>query len=232
MYDQIKEWLIEQETHQILIDMLMAVIWRNKIEIPQEYTIYWSATKNKLKKLTYLQVMQGFLPQGMWQQQHEYYLYLGSRKQGYSWGTKLCEKLIDASHSLWNKRNTFEHDRKLHGLIEVEDIRLKKAIKEQFSLGKTNLKQSDEYLFQGSMLDLWSKNGTYIRLWLATVLIARGEYQEAKMELTRSRGNMGYKRIRPTGSEIRKCKKRRKNLKKNNFKKYIYTILINGYDSK
>ena len=153
--------------------------------------------------------MQGFLPQGMWQQQHEYYLYLGSRKQGYSWGTKLCEKLIDASHSLWNKRNTFEHDRKLHGLIEVEDIRLKKAIKEQFSLGKTNLKQLDEYLFQGSMLELWSKNGTYIRSWLATVLIARGEYQDAKLELTRSRGNMGYKRIRPTGLEIRKCKKRR-----------------------
>ena len=53
LYDQIKEWLIEQETHQILIDMLMAVIWRKKIEIPQEYTTYWSATKNKLKK-TYI----------------------------------------------------------------------------------------------------------------------------------------------------------------------------------
>ena len=63
------------------------------------------------------------------------------------------------------------------------------------------------------MLDLWSKNGTYIRSWLATVLIARGDYQEAKIELERSRGNMGYKRKRPTGSEIRKCKKRRKCLK-------------------
>ena len=85
---------------------------------------------------------------------------------------------------------------------------------EQYRLGKTNLKQSDRYLLNGSVLDLWSKNGTYIRSWLATVLIARGEYHEAKIELSRSRGNMGYKRKRPTGLEIRKCKKRRKDLKK------------------
>ena len=117
------------------------------------------------------------------------------------------------------ERNTFEHDRKLHGLIKVEDIHLKRAIKEQYRLGKTDLKQSDRYLFNGSMLDLWSKNGTYIRSWLATVLIARGEYQEAKIELARSRGNMGYKRKRPTGPEIRKCKKRRKDLKKRMKKK-------------
>ena len=84
--------------------------------------------------------MQGFLPLGLWQQQHEYYLYLGSRKQGLSWCTKLFEKLIYASHSLWNKRNTYEQDRKLHGLIEVEDILLKRAIKEHYRLGKRDLK--------------------------------------------------------------------------------------------
>ena len=154
------------------------------------------------------------MPSGLWHQQHKYYLHIGSRKQGLSWGTKLCKKLIDASNSLWNKRNTFEHDRKLHGIIEVEDIRLKREIKAQYRLGITSLKQSDRYLFNEPMLDLWSKNGTYIRSWLATVLIARGEYQEAKIELARSRGNMGYKRKRPTGLEIRKCKKRTKDLKK------------------
>ncbi len=105
----------------------------------------------------------------------------------------MCKKLIDTSLSLWNKRNTFEHDRKLHGLIEVEYIRLKRAIKEQYRLEITNLKQLDRYLFNGPMLDLWSKNGTYIRSWLAIVLISRGNYQEAKIELGRARGNMGAK---------------------------------------
>ena len=51
------------------------------------------------------------------------------KKQGITWGTKLYEKLIEATHLLWTKHNSFEDDRKLHRLIEVEDIHLKTAIK-------------------------------------------------------------------------------------------------------
>ena len=91
----------------------------------------------------------------MWQQQHDYHLHIGSRKQGITWGTKLYKKLIETSHSLWNKRNTFEHDRKLHGLIEVEDIRLKRVIKVQYEKGIAGLKASDRYLFNGLILNLW-----------------------------------------------------------------------------
>ena len=46
--------------------------------------------------------------------------------------------------------------------------------------------------------------------WLLTFLIARGNHQEAKIELGRSRGNMGYTRKRSTVIEIRKCKKKKK----------------------
>ena len=46
-----------------------------------------------------------------------------------AWGTNLCNKLIEVTHSLWTKYNYFEHDRQIHGLREVEDIRLKSAIK-------------------------------------------------------------------------------------------------------
>ena len=38
------------------------------------------------------------------------------------------QKLIDATHSLWTKRNSFEHDKLIHRLREVEDTRLKTAI--------------------------------------------------------------------------------------------------------
>ena len=58
--------------------------------------------------------------------------YILDKKQGIIWGMKLCKKLIEASHYVWTKRDTFEHDRKLHRLIEVGDIRLKTAIKEQY----------------------------------------------------------------------------------------------------
>ena len=213
VYKNIEKWLREQDTQHMLFDMIMAALLKRRIEHPPEYNNYWGPTKRKLKTLTQLQIMQGFLPTGMWQQQHEYYIYMGSKKQGITWGTKLCKKLIEASHSMWTKRNTFEHDRKLHGLIEVEDVRLKTAVKAQYLKGITGIRISDRYLFNNSMIKLWSKNGTYIRSWLATVLIARGLYQEAKMELRRSRENMGYERKRPTGVEIKKCKKRRKDLK-------------------
>ena len=54
---------------------------------------------------------------------------MGSRKQGITWGTKLREKLIEATHLLWTKLNLFEHDRQLHGLRKVTDIRLKTSVK-------------------------------------------------------------------------------------------------------
>ena len=44
------------------------------------------------------------------------------------------------------------------------------------------------------------------------MIIAQGLYQEAKMELGRSRGNTGYKKRRPTADEIKKYKKRRHDL--------------------
>ena len=136
---------------------------------------------------------------------------MGSKKQSITWGTKLCEKLIEASHSLWTKRNTFEHDRKLHGLIEMEDIRLKTAVKAQYLKGITGLRISDRYLFNNLMINLWSKNGTYIRSWLATVLIARGLYQESKLELGRSRGNMRYIREKDLqGLKLRSVKREEK----------------------
>ena len=72
---------------------------------------------------------------------------MGSRKQGITWGTKLCEKIIEATHSLWTKHNSFEYNRKLHGLIEFENICLITAIKNQYEKEITGLKRLDRYLF-------------------------------------------------------------------------------------
>ena len=102
--------------------MIMAILLKHLIVITQECENYWGPTKYNLQKLTELQVIQGFLPARIWQKQHKYYVYIKSRKQGITWGTKLREKLIEATHSLWLKQNLFEYNRKLHGLQEVEDI--------------------------------------------------------------------------------------------------------------
>ena len=60
--------------------------------------------------------MQGFIPKGLSQIQQDYYMQIGSQKQCMTWAKKLCEKLIDATHALWRKRNSFEHEITIHGL--------------------------------------------------------------------------------------------------------------------
>ena len=143
LYKHIYMWLKDQDTHHMLLDMIMATISKNSFELPQEHTNFWGSTKQSLQKLTQLQVMQDFSPTWMWQKQHDYYVHIGSRNQGITWGTNLCDKLIEATHSLWTKWNSFKHDRQVHGLREVEDRRLKAAIK--IKLGTGGLKRSDKY---------------------------------------------------------------------------------------
>ena len=72
----------------------------------------------------------------------------GSRKQGKSWGTKLVGLLMEAAISIWNKRNSMEHNRVAHVLTEVENIRLSQEVNKQLRLGKAGIKQKDKYLFK------------------------------------------------------------------------------------
>ena len=57
------------------------------------------------------------------------------------------------------------------------------------------------------------KKGEYIRAWLSTVLIARGEYEEAKNEMQNDRGNFNFYRRRAKGKEIRIQIKKRDEIK-------------------
>ena len=52
----------------------------------------------------------------------------------------------------------------------------------------------------------------YIRAWLSTVLIARGEFDEAKKEMLNDRGSRKYRRKRATGREINLQIKRRRDI--------------------
>ena len=100
------------------------------------------------------------------------------------------------------QKKSFENDKIQHGLREIDDLRLEEAVKHQYSLGTESLDPSDEYLFNQSRLELWAQKGEYIRAWLSTVLIARGEFDEAKKEMQNERGNRKYLRKRATGREI------------------------------
>ena len=72
---------------------------------------------------------------------------------------------IDRSYSfIMEKYNYFDHDRQIHGLQEVEKMRLKVAIRKQYILGDEGLQILDKYLFNNIMLKLWAENGSLYEL--------------------------------------------------------------------
>ena len=91
-YENIYLWLKKQATEQLLLGMIVVTLFKYPVIITHEYENYWGPIKYNLQKLTRLQIMQGFLPARIWQKQHKYYVYIKSRKQGITWGLKLCEK--------------------------------------------------------------------------------------------------------------------------------------------
>ena len=142
--------------------------------------------------------------------QHRYYIEQGLRRQGKSWGIKLVTLLVKATISVWNKRNFMEHNRVVHGLSEVENIRLSREVNKQLRLGYAGIKQRDKYLFKYTKEKIWVQSGEWIRSWLASVHIARNQIQRAKEELHLLQGNLKFIRKRPEKSEIRQILRERK----------------------
>ena len=63
----------------MVLEMIIATLSKGLFKILEEYANYWGSTRQNLQKLTQLQIIQGFLPAGMWQNQLEYYVYTGQK---------------------------------------------------------------------------------------------------------------------------------------------------------
>ena len=64
----------------------------------------WLPIYRRMKILTHILVMKVFLPRDMTNIQQGYYEHIGYRKTGNKWVITLCDKLITAKHSIWNKK--------------------------------------------------------------------------------------------------------------------------------
>ena len=210
LISDIVQWLEKMNTQPHLLSMIVSALVGDLEHIRTQEHIWWRPIKRAFMTIPQILLLQGFLPKGLDVIQQDYYSQKGSRRTSKTWLKMLCEKLIQVAHSLWNKRNAFEHDKRQHGLREIEDVRLEAAVKHQYLLGTDALNSSDKYLFNKSCLELWAQKGEYIRAWLFTVLIARVEYEEAKREMQNDRGNYHYHRKRATGTEIILQKRKRK----------------------
>ena len=201
-YDFIIKWLTQQNTHPDLLRMIIHIFSERPQYIRPATTSFRSPIYRRLHMLSRHQILQGFLPKGITNLQQGYYEHIGSKQTGVKLGETLCDKLITATHLLWNKRNSIEHNKTHHGIQDLEDLSLEKEIRSQYRLGTNDLPDSTAYLFSQTRQELWSQDGAYIRSWLATVLLTRGEYNRAKEELIASRGKVGYIRARPNMGEV------------------------------
>ena len=190
--------------------MLIKALDGALIYFPQGNYTDWSMIQRNLCTMPQIHLMQGFIPIGFQDLQQSYYTQIGSWKKRSTWARKLCEKLIDATHALWRKRNSFEHDREVHGLRDIEDVRLEEAVKRQYVLVTEGMHTSDHYLFNKQRLELWSYPGEYVRSWLATVLITRGEYASAQQEMGKFLGDKRGCRKRTAPEEMELHRKRRR----------------------
>ena len=136
--------------------MLIKALAGAPISFPQGNYTDWSMIQRHLCTILQIHLMQGFIPIGLQDLQQSYYTQIGSWKKGSTWVRKLCEKLIDATHALWRKQNSFEHDREAHGLREIEDVRLEESVKQQYVLGTEGMHTLDHFLFNKQRLELWS----------------------------------------------------------------------------
>ena len=211
IYQTVLDWMEVQETHPDLLSAFRTILMGSSSVGERDGMGLGIGFLRRAKSIGRTLMRQGFLPRGMAKIQQGFYDHVGSRKTGKKWARSLCDKLIIATHNIWTKRNSIEHDRSNHGLQEVEELRLEKQVRLQYRLGTQNLPQSAAYLFRQKRQELWSQDGAVIRSWLAAVLIARGEHEQARRELTASRGRLGYVRSRPDARERVECLVRRRN---------------------
>ena len=131
----------------------------------------------------------GFLPVGLIEYQHSHYQLLGKRNSGKEWGTKLVGKLLRATHHLWLHRNSILHAQTENELKCMDIMQLQTAVQGELDKGKTGLPAEDWDHLNVNIHDIMTEPVAYIRGWLCTIFIARGDIAAAKEENLRDRQN-------------------------------------------
>ncbi len=106
--------MLMHTTTSFLHDCVSALL-RDTYQLPTYGYTWWRQLKKAFNTIPQILILQGFLPKRLDAVQQDYYLLKGSRSTGATWLRKLCDKLMNATHSLWTKRNSFEHEKNKYG---------------------------------------------------------------------------------------------------------------------
>ena len=96
-----------------------------------------------LQEIHVHQMWMGFIPSLMVTVQDSYYIMIGRRKLGQSWGTTFIGKMLRTCHHLWMERNHMLHYSTISGINGLEMMRLQTAVDQQFDLQTTDMNTMD-----------------------------------------------------------------------------------------
>ena len=203
-FQDILTWLTEVDTDPLLIEIISAFWYGQKMQFEQDTPQCFMEIYQVLQEIGVHQMWTGLLPIQLIAVQQQHYTYLGIKRKACQWGAKFIGKMLRASHGLWMERNNILHLRTIGNIHGLQMIQLESAITTQYDLGYEDLNQEDYYLLDKDKEDLLQQPIDIVRGWLCSILIARGDFDAARLESLQDRGETTYKLPSLTAVEMRK----------------------------
>ena len=203
-FHNILAWLQETSTDPILIEIISTFWYGQELQLDSDTSPTIRTIYKILREIGVHQMWTGLLPNYLVDAQQQFYDSIGSRKSAKRWGTTLVGKMLRATHGLWMERNNILHLRTINGIHGLQLICLDRAVTRQYELGYENLNQEDHYLLEKEKQSLLQQPVEVIRGWLCEILIARGDFDAARLESLRDRGEITHCLPSLTPAEMRK----------------------------
>ena len=109
-------------------------------------------------------------------------------RKGLASAKEAVRRLVNAVHGLWGRRNAVSRAEGPFGLPKGAGRELERKIREQFHLGYVGLNPQSHFLLEEEVEDILWSDVQVARGWLSSILIARGQLEEAEEEARRSYG--------------------------------------------
>ena len=204
LFHNILKWLEEVDTDPLLLQIIRTFWYGQTMQFEADIPIPFVNLYQTLREIGVHQMWTGLLPKQMIEIQQQHYNFIGSNKQAAKWSTVLVGKMLRATHNLWMERNNILHTRTIGGIHGLQMIVLDRAITAQYDLGYENLNHEDHYLLDKDKEVLLQQPAEVLRGWLCDILIARGNFDAARLESLRDRGETTFTLPSLSAVEMRK----------------------------
>ena len=182
LFTDILGWLAEVDTAPDLLHLISCLWYRRQPSFDKEDTLLLRKLWTILVEIGTSGMWQGLLPRGMVEYQQEYYHSIGSKRSGRKWASRLVGRVLRATHHLWMLRNDMVHLKTEEGLKGMDLVVLQHEVESEVNRGVDMMEPEDHYLLDIHLPTLLLEPVEYLRGWLCSVKLARGDFEAAREE--------------------------------------------------